>query len=82
MSEKDGGPAFPEMAYRMVDSEFKLSGAGQVPQAYLQSGMSLRDWFAGQALSGVIAKLGTGDYLLCANHAYAAADQLLKERGK
>lgn len=47
MSEKieDGGPAFPTPE----------------PQIYVDRlGMSLRDWFAGQALAGI---LGSGEFL-------------------
>lgn len=47
---KDGGPAFPQ---------HDLSGYGMGPNEcegkFFVSGMSLRDWFAGQALSGVFA---------------------------
>lgn len=43
---KDGGPAFPT---EHVDT-------GYESQPYVPSpGMSLRDWFAGQALNGIIA---------------------------
>ncbi|MGB1214575.1 MAG: hypothetical protein ACPG4X_14520 [Pikeienuella sp.] len=47
---KDGGPAFP--------SEFVLHEPGKVGNEVaikeFSSGMSLRDWFAGQALVGVM----------------------------
>jgi hypothetical protein len=44
MSEiKDGGPAFPNPA---------LANEGFSP-SYDVSGMTLRDWFAGQALAGL-----------------------------
>ena len=36
---KDGGAAFP---------------TGLTPGHYSQEGMSLRDWFAGQALAGIV----------------------------
>ena len=46
--------------------------------------MSLRDWFAGQALAGMLAH---GDaahltYLELASDAYDHADALIEERGK
>lgn len=45
MAEKqDGGPAFPQS----MESWCRVSGNTPVP-----SGMSLRDWFAGQALGGI-----------------------------
>lgn len=50
-TKDDGGPAFPRPA-----AEHSQGGH------FEQSGMSLRDWFAGQALSGIAAGL-------CANTA-------------
>lgn len=77
MSKNDGGPAFP------VTSEF-------VKNAPSLNGMSLRDWFAGQALPSVIeeyARLNPGigtEHLPrnCAGHAYRIADAMLAEREK
>lgn len=50
------------------------------------NGMTLRDWFAGQALTGLFANVkiteqarGNADL---ANAAYAAADTMLVERSK
>ena len=43
-------------------------------------GMTLRDWFAGQALAG-IARTGTYDTVM-AKQAYSAADAMLAERSK
>lgn len=46
MSANDGGPAFPE------------SASGPYPNGEIvmgRPGMSLRDWFAGQALAGLLA---------------------------
>lgn len=50
MSNKinDGGPAFPHLRMHISDNTY-------IPIA--EGGMSLRDWFAGQALAGMIAKL-------------------------
>lgn len=55
-----------------------------------QPGMTLRDWFAGQALAGLCANHGTLDQLiglgftgskdLLAECAYAHADAMLAER--
>lgn len=45
------------------------------------TGMSLRDWFAGQALTGM--ELGKGDsFTERAALAYEYADAMLKERAK
>ena len=65
----DNPKAFPRESYGASD----------------QSGMSLRDWFAGQALAGIAdtAKLKmSDDYSACARFAYAFADAMLAEREK
>ena len=61
----DGGPAFPR--------------ADDVANS--NAGMSLRDWFAGQALAGILAK---GDYYTedAAKSAYFAADSMIAARGQ
>lgn len=70
---KDGGPAFP--AYETND-------VGELEREF--KGMTLRDWFAGQALAGMNANQswdenGWKDRAL---QAYAAADAMLAERDK
>lgn len=78
MAEKpNGGPAFPR------------SDAGYSPT---QDGMSLRDWLAGQALSGMLAatcEYGELDQAYieqkttsAAESAYRVADAMLEARGK
>ena len=73
MSMDDGGPAFP-----VPDS---MPGDGQGGH-----GMTLRDWFAGQALAGSIANgIGIGDedpitLKDFAEDAYRYADAMLKVR--
>jgi len=79
----NGGPAFP-YGTRRYDG-----GNHYVGTEYAQ-GMSLRDWFAGQALAGLMAHpkcgmVGPGfeDRNNCAaREAYALADALLAERSK
>lgn len=74
----DGGFAFAAVAM------------GPAGDAHLQEGMTLRDWFAGQALAGLMAHpkcgmVGPGyeDRTNCAaREAYALADALLAERSK
>ena len=75
MSAYTGGPAFPEDRY---DEETRV---GQHP------GMTLRDWFAGQSLKGIIAGLQcepgqTVDDLIraAAIRAYEVADAMLEAR--
>ena len=67
MSERidDGGPVFPcvvetvtKMTYTIDDPQAAAFGETrerEVPVKYNSSGMSLRDWFAGQALIGLSA---------------------------
>lgn len=81
MSDKinDGGPAYPCEVYT----------AGGHP-AGKSMGMSLRDWFAGQALTGLLSSPAVqrfnGEIVECEAHyaamAYAAADAMLKQRGE
>lgn len=75
MSKNDGGPAFPAAAH--VDPRQPstlLCGASQ--------GMSLRDWFAGQALIGLLANanLNGGLWAIAARDAYNAADAMIAAR--
>ena len=70
----NGGPAFP---YRDEDGE---GGFDQY------SGISMRDWFAGQALNGIIAHPGMepddASKKGCAMLAYEYADAMIAERNK
>ena len=50
-------------------------------QYYHQQGMSLRDWFAGQALSGVCNNPDIS-YDAAAHDAYAHADAMIAERNR
>lgn len=65
----DGGPAFPRI------------GEGFGNPNYDTPGMSLRDWFAGQALSGLLAKYGW-ETIATALIAYEFADAMLVARAK
>lgn len=68
----DGGPAFP-----VPDSHYP-NGQTQ----YGASGMSLRDWFAGQAMTGFISASTGRDVLakLSADMCYQMADAMLAAR--
>lgn len=72
----DGGPAFPN------ETRPSLSDATKVVPAH--HGMSLRDWFAGQALAGLLASPVTDDmsWSEIASKAYNAANSMLAERAK
>lgn len=69
----DGGPAFP-CDPRMMRME--ADGVTLTPIGH--HGMSLRDWFAGQALIAATANHHTLES--AARDAYAFADALLKAR--
>jgi uncharacterized protein YodC (DUF2158 family) len=66
---KDGGPAFP----------IEMTATPYAP------GMSLRDWFAGQALAGGMAAIGQDSgpvrWDAFAADCYRAADAMLAARG-
>jgi hypothetical protein len=68
---QDGGPAWPQPV--------SVNGEGR----YGYTGMTLRDWFAGQALGGFLAdytiQCGPGD---AAKSAYQYADAMIAERAK
>lgn len=71
---KDGGPAFPRMP-----NPLNIEG---------ERGMSLRDYFAGQALMGLLSgnddytnvPVGEGVHNHVAKNCYAFADAMLKAR--
>jgi hypothetical protein len=67
-----GGPAYPTSNYGAI-----------VPiSTGYSEGMTLRDYFAGQALAAVNLGIGVSDeyYRKTANHCYAMADAMLKAR--
>lgn len=75
----DDGPAFPhpEFAADVVMSDGRKAARVYPPQ----SGMSLRDWFAGQALAGMQSSVAcnwTNEQF--AQEAYKQADAMLKAR--
>ena len=90
MSEqtKDGGPAFPRPPFTPKDSHDQFAQAGLAATGH--PGMSLRDWFAGQALAGLLgnSESKTDSDVECsvpgaiARYCYDAADAMLERRGK
>ncbi len=73
----DGGPAFP---HTVTQSE---QGSRLFPSEYGIGGMTLRDWFAGQALAGCLAdsQLALTAKEL-AEWCYQEADEMIKARNK
>jgi hypothetical protein len=83
---EDGGPAFPT---------FHHEGAHEAPRLFSTGGLTLRDYFATQAMAAIIGKypcstdntpderpLVTVFHLELARGAYAYADAMLVERNK
>jgi hypothetical protein len=64
----DGGPAFPNRG-------------DNTPTNRIYDGMSLRDWFAGQAILCVLG-YATGDNEAVATECYQIADAMLAAREK
>ncbi len=90
MSDKDGGPAFGgswDTVY--FDTKGRIEPQRMERRA---PGMSLRDYFAAQALQAVIREIGSASVKEVADGiraggtesktAYAYADAMLKERAK
>jgi hypothetical protein len=74
MEKDNGGPAFPRVPGPFVPGE------GVAWDGF--DGMSLRDYFAGMALSGMINDEIIGGYGDFAKSAYALADAMILERSK
>ena len=78
MTKNDGGPAFASVERQKV---------GEIEYQYVQNpGMSLRDYFAGQALAGMHGRdsfdSGQATPEQRASLAYIDADAMIAERGK
>jgi hypothetical protein len=79
---KDGGPAFP-FAFQELDAQ----GRPRTEQI-VNPGMTLRDYFAGQALAGIVGKAQMARMALSrveqevAADAYSYADAMLAGREK
>lgn len=69
MSKNTGGPAFP------TTNPLGVYGDPNV-------GMSLRDWFAGMAMQGLVSSPRSIPRATMAEHAYLMADAMIAEREK
>ena len=75
----DGGPAFPQL---QRSETYEANDGCKVSTHESYGGMSLRDWFAGQALAGLVAATDRdGSKEVYAMDAYDLADAMLKIRG-
>ena len=76
-------PAFPRPASKPTECLW-CNSCGREVEASAQSGMSLRDYFAGQALVGLCAEYGLSDLSenadKAAREAFALADAMLCAR--
>ncbi len=77
MTTPNGGPAFPTLG----DDFMKVADGSYQPKSHYgmqgESGMTLRDWFAGMALQGILAGGGDYDAGLMEREAYQRADAML-----
>ena len=74
---RDGGPAFPHL----------LDSCQRANETEMHPGMTLRDYFAAAALTGLLSELAhpdttdsAVDWSVCAKSAYTAADAMLAAR--
>jgi hypothetical protein len=76
MAKPDGGPAFPRPASEYTKNGTLLDGNDAVGH---QEGMSLRDYFAGQAMQALLVDCA-GLFRDVARNAYECADAMLAAR--
>jgi len=67
---KDGGPAFPSNHERMTGTSLDFRGC---------LGMSLRQWYAGMAMQGIIVKYGASNGPVVSKEAFEIADDMLEQ---
>ena len=74
--QKDGGSVFP-----MIDSDMNTAGERYY---FPTDGISLRDWFAGQALAGCELGMIASRFSITevAKNCYLIADAMIAEREK
>ena len=79
--------AFPQVRIEDNPAAFR-SGGSDLQVVVTEGGMSLRDWFAGQALAGFLSKQTEGTFSKvtgahrAAIYAYEYADAMLAARAK
>lgn len=70
----DGGPAHPFMEMTTNDGGFTVTP--------VSVGLTKRDWFAGMALQGLMARKNWGQSETAASIAWALADEMIKARSQ
>lgn len=72
------------MTMTYIPQAFPCLDSSDGALAMRDPGMTLRDWFAGQALAGMLANSADNwsDHSFAAKWAYEAADAMLAERAK
>lgn len=75
MATEDGGSAFPIAATEKRSGSVTVRSPGS-------KGLSKRDWFAGQALVGVMKERPEATADEIASSAYGIADAMLRHRAK
>lgn len=86
MTENDGGPAYPVLNHETTATFTGADGTKRdVPVMASSLGLTIRDWFAGQALANTKvcdADTATGVFSDNARYAYLMADAMIAERAK
>ena len=80
--KETGGPAFPRPASEYTESGTLPDGNNAINE---QEGMTLQDYFAGQAAIAIMAQVERGRSVIfseVATGAYGLANALIKERKK
>ena len=71
-AQHNGGAAFPQTTFQHPSGEI----------CWGESGMTLRDYFAGQALAGLLAQIPGDSRSVAVGLAYRLADEMLVERAR
>lgn len=82
MSARDNSePAFPQV---VTEHDYDQSQEQFYANTYSHGGVTVRDWFAGKALQGLVAResSNTMGEVWLARKAYSLADAMLAERAK
>lgn len=86
-NQNNGGPAFPLPAEQCVYDQNQGMIGTEGYGRHAEFGMSLRDYFAGKSIQGMLAALDASGLnysnpTMMAQHAYAFADAMLAARGE